>query len=69
MVQETGASIKDMQVVISSKLDQGIALLLSLLTCSSGEGDSCLLMAWALRGETLVNMGIEVTHNQERGTW
>ena len=64
-----GASIKDMEVVIGSKLDQGIASLLSLLTCSSGEGDSCLLMARALGGETLVNMGIEVTHNQERGTW
>ena len=69
MVQETGASIKDIEVVISCKLDQGIASLLSLLTCSSGEGDLCLLMARALRGETVVDMGIEVTHNQGRGTW
>ena len=61
-----GTTIKDMEVVIGSKLDQGFASLFSLLTCSSGERDFCLLIAQALKGETLVDMGIEVTHNQER---
>ena len=64
-----GASIKDMEVVIGSKLNKGITSLFSLLTHFSDEGDLCLLMAQVLGGETLVDMGVEVPNNQERSTW
>ena len=69
MIQEIGTTIKDMEVVISSKLDQGFASLFSLLTYSSGERDLRLFIAQALRGETLVDIGIEVTYNQEKSTY
>ena len=36
VVQEVGVSIKDMEVVIGSKLEQGIASLFSLLNCTNG---------------------------------
>ena len=69
LIQEAGAFIKDMEVVIGSKLDKGIALLFCLLACSGGEGNSCVLITQALGGKTMVDMGVEVTHNQERSTW
>ena len=47
--------------MIGSKLDQGIAALFSLLTSSSGEGDLSLLMAQALGGDTLMDLGVSVT--------
>ena len=68
IVQDVGASTKDMNVVVGSKLDKGITSLSNLLTYSSGKGYPGLLMACTLKEDTLVDIAIEITHKQERST-
>ena len=51
--------------MVDSKPGKIVALLSSLLTFVSSEGDPCILIALVPGGETLVDMGVEVTHEQK----